>query len=360
MRDYAAYFCGQWLPFSQVRIDPLDRGFLVGDCVFDVARTFNGKSFRMREHVARLYRSLRYVRIDPGLSPDEMERISEEVITRNEPLREEAGDYQIWQFVTRGRGRWAHKAGPPAVGVCVRQIGFSRFAGLYDTGAHGIIVRTRSFSPDALDPKVKNFSRMNFNLAELEASDVDPEGWPILTDSQTLANRSGDRHDTSSTVRHCWRACARTTRSPAGRSSGRSRRSPRGGRRAGDRVSQRLGLQPGRLGVDGKRQGRHAGRRPPGAHGRPGPRAGDRGRAGLRASRERSALKLARLDLVSCGPERAVADRSVRHHSTSEEDAHVETPGSVAGTARNRAVAGIGAVGAVAAAARPRDHEDRG
>ena len=42
MPDYAAYFCGQWLPFSQVRIDPLDRGFLVGDCVFDVARTFNG------------------------------------------------------------------------------------------------------------------------------------------------------------------------------------------------------------------------------------------------------------------------------------------------------------------------------
>jgi branched-chain amino acid aminotransferase len=138
----------------------------------------------MREHVDRLYRSLAYVRIDPGLSPDEMERISEEVIARNEPLREQVGDYQIWQFVTRGRGRWAHRAGPPAVGVCVRQIGFSRFAALYDTGAHGIIVRTRSFSPDALDPKVKNFSRMNFNLAELEASDVDPEGWPILTDSR--------------------------------------------------------------------------------------------------------------------------------------------------------------------------------
>jgi branched-subunit amino acid aminotransferase/4-amino-4-deoxychorismate lyase len=113
-----------------------------------------------------------------------MERISEEVIARNEPLREGVGDYQIWQFVTRGRGRWAHRAGPPAVGVCVRQIGFSRFAALYDTGAHGIIVRTRSFSPDALDPKVKNFSRMNFNLAELEASDVDPDGWPILTDSR--------------------------------------------------------------------------------------------------------------------------------------------------------------------------------
>ena len=184
MADYVAYFNGEFVPFSQVKIDPLDRGFLVGDCVFDVARTFNGKSFRMREHVDRLYRSLKYVRIDPGLTPDELERISEEVVSRNEHLRADVGDYQLWQFVTRGRGRWAHKAGPPAVGICTRQMGFVRFANLYDTGAHGVVVRTRSFNPDALDPKVKNFSRMNFNLAELEASDVDPEGWPILLDSR--------------------------------------------------------------------------------------------------------------------------------------------------------------------------------
>ena len=184
MADYVAYFNGEFVPFSQVKIDPIDRGFLVGDCVFDVARTFNGKSFRMREHVDRLYRSLKYVRIDPGLTPDELERISEEVVSRNEHLRADVGDYQLWQFVTRGRGRWAHKAGPPAVGICTRQMGFVRYAHLYDTGAHGVVVRTRSFNPDALDPKVKNFSRMNFNMAELEASDVDPEGWPILLDSR--------------------------------------------------------------------------------------------------------------------------------------------------------------------------------
>ena len=75
MTEHVAYFCGEFMPFSQVRIDPLDRGFLVGDSVFDVARTFNGKSFRMKEHVDRLYRSLRYVRIDPGMSAEEMEAL---------------------------------------------------------------------------------------------------------------------------------------------------------------------------------------------------------------------------------------------------------------------------------------------
>jgi len=182
--DYTAYFCGEWMPASQIKIDPMDRGFRLGDAVFDVFRTFNGKSFRLREHVDRLYRSLKYVRIDPGMPPEEMIRISEEIIARNEHLRADVGDFAVWQFVTRGRGRSAHSAGPPAVGVLIRTLGHARFAHLYQEGAHGVIVRTRGFAPDALDPKLKHFSRMNFHLAELEAADVDKAGWPILLDSR--------------------------------------------------------------------------------------------------------------------------------------------------------------------------------
>ena len=76
MTDYIAYFNGEWVPNSEVKIDSNDRGFLVGDTVFDVERTFNGKGFRLKEHVDRLYRSLKYARIDPGLSADEMLRIT--------------------------------------------------------------------------------------------------------------------------------------------------------------------------------------------------------------------------------------------------------------------------------------------
>ena len=183
MVDYTAYWNGEWVPFSQVQISPMDRGFLVGDVVFDVARTFDGKSFRMKEHVDRLYRSLKFIRIDPGISPDEMIAISEEAIERNEEHRADVGDYTIWQFVTRGPGRWTHEAGPANVCVKVGPIDYGRFARLYNEGAHGVIPRTRSYSAESLDPKVKHFSRMNFNLAELEVADVDPAGWPILTDA---------------------------------------------------------------------------------------------------------------------------------------------------------------------------------
>ena len=69
---YTAYFNGGWVPYSEVKIDPLDRGFFLGDSVFEVERTFNGKSFKMREHIERLYRSLSFARIDPKIDAEEM------------------------------------------------------------------------------------------------------------------------------------------------------------------------------------------------------------------------------------------------------------------------------------------------
>ena len=178
MADYTAYFNGEWMPFSEVKIDPMDRGFLVGDVIFDVARTFNGKSFRMDEHIDRLYRSLKYVRLDPGLSAREMHDISEEAITRNEGLRDEVGDFTITQFITRGPGSWSRDAGPPAVCVKIAPAAFSRYARLFKDGAHGVITRTRSYPVDALDPKVKHYSRMNFNLATWKRLTSTPKDGP--------------------------------------------------------------------------------------------------------------------------------------------------------------------------------------
>ena len=185
MAEYTAYFNGDWVPNSEVRIDPLDRGFLVGDVVFEVERTFDGKTFRLKEHIDRLYRSLKYTRIDSGLSPEELLDVSEEVVSRNENLRPEVGDYTVHQFVTRGKNgprSWAGEAGPPTVSVRVAPVAFDRHAHRYATGVHGVIPRVRSYSSESLDPKIKHYSRMNFNLAEMEVADVDPEGWPILTD----------------------------------------------------------------------------------------------------------------------------------------------------------------------------------
>ena len=86
-----AYFNGKFVPETHVLIPYRDRSFNRGDGCFDMTRTFDGRIFRLAEHVERLYRSLRYLRIDIGLEPKEIVAISEEVVEKNEPLRAAAG-----------------------------------------------------------------------------------------------------------------------------------------------------------------------------------------------------------------------------------------------------------------------------
>ncbi len=183
MASYTAYFNGEWMPVDQVKIDINDRGFTTGDVVFDVARTFNGKTFRLEYHIDRLYRSLKFARMDPGLSAEEMSEVSEEIVRRNEDVRAEVGDYYVRLCVTRGVGGRSSDAGPPNVCVRVSPIDLGQFAQVFTDGLHGVITRTRSYPVDSLDSKIKHYSRMNFALAELEAADVDPEAWPILMDA---------------------------------------------------------------------------------------------------------------------------------------------------------------------------------
>ena len=182
MADYQAYFNGEWMPFGEVTISPSDRGFSVGDLVFEVERTFNGRPFRLKEHIERLYRSLTYIRMDAGLSAEEMTAITEEAVERAKADHPDVTDFWMRQIVTRGT---VDLFDPPAPTVWV-QVGEQGFwyADLYDTGLHGVISKTRAYSPQALDPKIKHYSRMNFVLAHQEANDVEPGAWPILLDDR--------------------------------------------------------------------------------------------------------------------------------------------------------------------------------
>ncbi len=182
-KDFIAYFNGEWIPYGDVTISPDDRGFVVADVVFDIARTFAGEPFVLGRHIDRLYRSLKYMRIDSGLTPDEMTAICEEGVQRNRPRLREVGDFNIHPVVTRGVGHGVDDPASPTVCVSIKPVAFSGFARYYVDGAHGVIVRTRSYSSDTMDPKVKHHSRANFVLAELEAADVDPQASPILLDN---------------------------------------------------------------------------------------------------------------------------------------------------------------------------------
>ena len=175
MAEFMAYFNGEWVPNSQVMINPFDRGFTMGDVVFDVERTFNGKLFRLQEHLDRLYRSLKYARLDPGLTMHEMAEITEELVRRNEPMRPEGGDFTVRQIVTRGtpsawtQGSITDTLRPTVINI-VSVLDFSTYAHYYETGAAVVFPAVRSYSSSSLDPKVKHYSRANFVQAQLQVA----------------------------------------------------------------------------------------------------------------------------------------------------------------------------------------------
>ncbi len=180
--EYQVWLNGEYVPRNQAKVSMTDRGFRLGDVVFDTSRTFDGVVFRLRDHLERLYRSLQYVRIDPGMDMDRMEELTQEVVRRNESVRAPGDDYMITQIITRGERPRPLAPSEPNVSIWIDPIDFPRYAPEFKTGAHVVIPRTRSYSADQIDPKVKHYSRLNFVLAELEAIDVDPEAYPVLLD----------------------------------------------------------------------------------------------------------------------------------------------------------------------------------
>ena len=63
------YLNGEIIEEKSARISPFDRGFLWGDGVYEVTPCFDGKLYRLDDHIDRLYRSLKYVRIEAGYQP---------------------------------------------------------------------------------------------------------------------------------------------------------------------------------------------------------------------------------------------------------------------------------------------------
>ena len=180
--EYTIWLNGEFISRNEAKVSIMDAGFMMGDVVFDTTRTYNGKIFRLRDHLKRLYRSLHYTRLDPGMTMDEMEKLTLEVGRRNESVREPGDDYCITQIVTRSDG--VSDAPKPTVCIWVYPLDIMRYTRLLLDGIHLVVSKTRSFSADQIDPKVKHYSRLSSALADREAQDVDPDARAVLLDME--------------------------------------------------------------------------------------------------------------------------------------------------------------------------------
>lgn len=98
------FFNHQFIPKTEVRIEPDDRGFLFADGAYEVIRSYRGKLFKAGEHIARLNRSVGCLRIN---LPEEVnfQEIADRLIEQNN-LQDE--DANIYIQVTRGSALRQH------------------------------------------------------------------------------------------------------------------------------------------------------------------------------------------------------------------------------------------------------------
>ena len=184
MGERIIYLNGSFVPESEAKVSVLDSGFNAGDGVYDVTRTFGHKPFKLREHTERLFRSLQYTRIDCGMSLEEMEKTTLEVLERNKPLLRENEDCALWQVVSRGvRSSTGNRvSGRATVTVYSVIVNFPEFASFYVEGAPVIIPSTRRIPPQCLESKAKITNKMNHNMAAFEAKQADPRAIPLMLD----------------------------------------------------------------------------------------------------------------------------------------------------------------------------------
>ncbi len=170
------YLNGEIVEESRAHISPFDRGFLWGDGVYEVTPCFNGRFYRLTDHLDRLYRSLRYVQIDPGMSREEMEKVTFATLEANLPQLEGGSFYKVGHWVTRGidSDTWAARdAGPATVCIFWRPIPVETFSKYYTEGVKLAVVPTRRVPPECVETRAKVTSKMNQILAELDAAASD-------------------------------------------------------------------------------------------------------------------------------------------------------------------------------------------
>jgi branched-chain amino acid aminotransferase len=183
--ERVAWFNGEFMPEREVRIPFRDTSWVYGDGCFDMTRSFGHRLFKVKEHVERLYRSLKYLRIDPGFGPGRMGELTEELFELNRHLLGPDDDYWVGQRISRGvkevPGDNLDHHGPNIVLECA-PLPLVQRAKLFREGIRVVVPSHRRVPPDSLTPRAKTHNYLNLVVANQEVQSLDPEAWAVLLD----------------------------------------------------------------------------------------------------------------------------------------------------------------------------------
>jgi branched-chain amino acid aminotransferase len=180
---------GQMLDESEAKISVFDHGLLYGDGIFEGIRCYNGRVFRLIEHVERLFLSARAILLEMPWTQQEVCDIVCETIRANG-----LSDGYIRLVVTRGSGGLGLNPY-----LCKRPSMFCIAASIqlypeeyYEKGLELITCSTRRPSHATLSPQVKSLNYLNNIMAKVECIKAGVMEGLMLNDAGTVAECTGD------------------------------------------------------------------------------------------------------------------------------------------------------------------------
>src|SRR5580692_8611916 len=180
---------GKFYSERDAKVSVFDHGLLYGDGVFEGIRAYNGRVFKLREHLDRLFNSARAIMLQVPLSKKALEGAVLATLRSNR-----LKDAYIRLVVTRGEGDLGldpRKCPKPSVFIITDKIALYP-AEFYEKGLSVITSSIRRNIPEALNPCIKSLNYLNNVLAKAEASRQNAPEAIMLNREGYVAECTGD------------------------------------------------------------------------------------------------------------------------------------------------------------------------
>jgi branched-chain amino acid aminotransferase len=199
MKQRKVYINGRFVPEEDAKLSIFDSALMFGDMVFEMTRSFNKKQFKLKEHLERLFASIKTLEIPIAMKIEEMEKLCYKVVEVNEPAFRKDDEHRLMIDVTRGPlSIYEHVVDHVGPNIIIADFplrwtvkGMGR---LFDSGVDAFVPSQRAIPAYLLDPKVKNRSRINYLMANIQTSKYKGKNaWALLIDPDgNVAEGSGD------------------------------------------------------------------------------------------------------------------------------------------------------------------------
>ena len=189
VKEAKIYIDGKFYSEANAKISVFDHGLLYGDGIFEGIRFYNGRVFRLEEHLERLWGSARSICLEIPMTHEEMTEAVLETIRQNH-----LHDGYIRLLVTRGIGNLGlnpEQCKSPSVIIIAATIALYH-EDFYRKGLSIVTCATRRSNPASLNPAVKSLNYLNNVMARIEANLAGADEALMLNDAGNVAECTAD------------------------------------------------------------------------------------------------------------------------------------------------------------------------